>query len=83
MSVIIQNTDFEDQEYMFANVFGIIDDLTLKTYLRLVPPQVRTSESYDLSDVESSQLQIPPAPDHLLDMGYISPNPDDVRECTQ
>jgi hypothetical protein len=83
MSVIFNNTDFEDHEYMFANNLGFIDDLTLDKYLQLVPPQIRTSTHYELSDAESPQIQIPPSPIPLLDTGYISPDPADVRECTR
>jgi hypothetical protein len=83
MSVIFNNTDFEDQEYMFANDLGIIDDLTLKKYIRLVPTQVRTSESYELSDAESPQIPILLSPIPLLDMGYTSSDPVDIRECSR
>jgi hypothetical protein len=71
MSVIFNNTDFEDQEYIFANDLGIVKDLTLDSYLRLVPPQVCTSAHDELSDAESPQIPIPPSPIPLLDIGYI------------
>ena len=40
MSVVFQNMDFENEEYIIAYHFGIIDDLTLENHLSLVPPQV-------------------------------------------
>jgi hypothetical protein len=83
MSVIFNNTDFEDHEYMFANYLGIIDDLTLDKYLLLVSRQILTSSQYELSDAESPQIPIPPSSIPLLDTGYISPDPVDVRECTR
>jgi hypothetical protein len=83
MSVIFNITDFQDHKYMFANDLGIIDDLTLDKYLRLVSPQIITSTNYELSDAESPQIPIPPSPIPLLDTGYISPDSVDVRECTR
>jgi hypothetical protein len=67
--VIFDNTDFEDQEYMFANDLGITDDLKLENHIRLVATQVRTSAPYELSDAESPQMPIPPSPIPLLDIG--------------
>ena len=68
---------------MFANDLDIVDDLTLNKYLRLIPRPVLESSAYDLSDAESPQIPVPPSPIPILDMGYISPDPDDVRECTR
>ena len=68
---------------MFANDLGIIDDLTLDKYLRLVSPQILASTHYELSDAESSQIPVPPSPIPLFDTGYISPDPENVRECTR
>ena len=73
-SVIFQDTNFDDQEYMFANDLGIVDDLTLDNYLKLVPRPVLDSLAYDLSDAESPQIPAPPSPIPILDMGYISPD---------
>jgi hypothetical protein len=61
MSVIFNSTNFEDHEYMFTNDLGIINDLTLDNYLKLAPPQVRTSAQYELSDSESPQIPTPPS----------------------
>ena len=82
-SVIFDSTNFEDHEYMFANDLGIIDDLTLDKYLRLVAPPILASTYYDLSDAESPQIPVPPSPILLLDTGYVSPDPANVRECTR
>ena len=68
---------------MFANDLGIVDDLTLDNYLRLIPRPVLESSAYDLSDAESPQIPVPPSPIPILDMGYISPDPDDIRGCTR
>ena len=62
---------------------GIIDDLTMETYLREVPRSVLESSAYDLSDAESPQIPVPPSPIPILDIGYIAPDPDDVRGCTR
>jgi hypothetical protein len=83
MSVIFDSADFEDHEYMFANDMGIIDDLTLNEYLRLVSPQILASTHYELSGVESPRIPVPPSSIPLLDSGYISPDPANVRECTR
>jgi hypothetical protein len=68
---------------MFANDLGIIDDLTLDTYLRLVPPQILAGTHYKISDAESPRIPVPLSPIPLLDIGCISPDPADVRECTR
>ena len=82
-SVIFQDTSFDDHEYMFTNDLGIVDDLTMDTFLRKVPRSVLESSAYDLSDAESPQIPVSPSPIPILDMGYISPDPDDVRGCTR
>ena len=56
-SVIFQDTNFDDQEYMFANDLGIVDDLTLDNYLILIPRPVLESSAYDLSDAEFPQYR--------------------------
>ena len=62
---------------------GIIDDLTMDTFLRKVPRSVLESSAYDLSDAESPQIPVPPSPIPILDLGYNSPDPDNVRGCTR
>jgi hypothetical protein len=89
----LSDDDYEEPEmnpkYM-SDMFTIakvdicdLSDLTLDKYLRLVPPQRRTSTHYEPRDAESLQAPIPPSPIPLLDTGYISPDPADVRECTR
>ena len=68
---------------MFANDLGIIDDLTLDKYPRMVSPQILASTHYELSDAESPQIPVPPSSIPLLDTRYISPDPANVRECTR
>ena len=68
---------------MFANDLGIVDDLTLDNYLRLNPRPVLESSAYVISDAESPQIPVPPSPIPILDMGYISSDPDDIRGCTR
>ena len=82
-SVIFQDTRFDDHEYMFTNDLGIVDDLTMDKYLSKVTRPVLESLAYDLSDAESPQIPVPPSPIPILDMGYISPDPDDIRGCTR
>ena len=48
-----------------------------------MPSEVRTSAHYELGDAEPPQIPVPPSLISLLDTGYISPDPDDVRECTR
>ena len=43
MSVMFDRTNFDNNEYMFANDLGIIDDFTLDKYLRLVAPPILAS----------------------------------------
>ena len=82
-SVIFQDTSFDDHEYMFTNDLGIVDDLTMDTYLSKVTRPVLESSAYDLSDAESPQIPVSPSPRPILDIGYISPDPDDIRGCTR
>ena len=96
-SVIFQDTSFDEHEYMFMNDLGTIPDLTMDkfmrkapdlgniddlTLLRKVPRSVLESSAYELSDAESPQIPVPPSPIPILDLGYIAPDPDDVRGCT-
>ena len=69
--------------FSFFLDLGIIDDLTLDKYLRLVSPQILTSTQYELSDAESPQLPIHPSPSYILDTAYVSPDPANVKECTR
>ena len=62
---------------------GIIDDLTIETFLQRVPRSVLESSAYELSDAESPQIPVPPSPIPALNLGYIATDPDDVRGCTQ
>ena len=82
-SVIFQDTSFDDHEYMFTNDLGMVDDLTMDTFLRKVSRSVLESSAYDLSDAEFPQIPVPPSSIPILDIGYISSDPDDVRCCTR
>ena len=62
---------------------GIIDELTMETFLRRVPRSVLESSAYELSDAESPQIPVPPSPIPALDLGYIGHDPNDVRGCTR
>ena len=66
-----------------ATDLGIIDDLTMATFLRRVPRAVLESSAYELSDAESPQIPVPPSPIPALDLGYIATDLDDVRGCTR
>jgi hypothetical protein len=83
MSVMFDSTIFDNNEYMFANDLGIIDDLTLDKYLRLVAPSILASNYNELSDAESPPTPISPSPMYILDTAYVSPDPANVKECTR
>ena len=58
---------------------GIIDDLTMETFLRKVPRSVLESSAYELSDAESPQIPVPPSLYPIMDFGYIGHDPNDDK----
>ena len=100
-SVIFQDTNFDDHEYMFMTTLenatdltmdnlipkptdlGIIDDVTMVTFLRRVPRAILDSSAYELSDAESPEIPVPPSPFLTMDFGYIGHDPNDERDCTR
>ena len=74
MSVMFDSTDFDDNEYMFTNDLGILDDLTLDKYLRLVSPSILANDYKELSDAEGPPTPISTSSMYILDTAYISPD---------
>ena len=84
MTTLGNTTDLTTDNLMpKAPDLGIIDDLTMETFLRRVPRSVLESSAYELSDAESPQIPVPPSPIPALDLGYIATDPDDIRGCTR